>query len=114
MQAITFESGGREFALRMDMNAMARYQDRSGETISAAIEAIMKDGWDMLRGRRLFWASLAERMTEDEAGEVMTDIGMAKSLDLVGNALRDAIKSLQGDAGGDAGNAARPRKAKAT
>lgn len=113
MQAITFESGGRELALRMDMNAMARYQERSGETISAAIDAIMKDGWDMLRGRRLFWASLAERVTEDEAGDIMTDIGLSKSLDLVGNALREALKSLQGDAGADAGNA-KARKPKAT
>jgi hypothetical protein len=115
MKSVTFEAGGRELALRMDMNALVRYQDRSGETISAAIDAIMKDGWDMLRGRRLFWASLTTRMTEDEAGDVMSEIGIGRAMELAGEALRYAIRALNGqsdDADGEAeaGNAPKPRK----
>lgn len=109
MQSVTFEAGGRELALRMDMNALARYQDRSGETISAAIDGIMKDGWDAVRGRRLFWAGLSERMTEDEAGDVMTDLGMGRAMEVTGEALRYAIRSLNGQEA-DEGNAPKPRK----
>lgn len=110
MRSVTFEAGGRELALRMDMNALARYQDRSGETISAAIDAIMKDGWDIVRGRRLFWAGLTQRMTEDEAGELMTDIGMGRALELAGEALRYAIRSLNGEPEeAEPGNAPEPR-----
>ena len=112
MKSVTFEHGGRELALRMDMNALVRYQDRAGETISVAIDAIMKDGWDVTRGRRLFWAGLSERMTEDEAGEIMSDLGMGAAMNLTGEALRYAIRSLTGEKDGeaDAGNAPKPRK----
>lgn len=111
MRSVTFEAGGRELALRMDMNALARYQDRSGETISAAIEAIVKDGWDAVRGRRLFWAALIERMTEDEAGDVMTELGMGRAMEVTGEALRYAIRSLSGQVEeADLGNAPKPRK----
>ena len=111
MRSVTFEAGGRELALRMDMNALVRYQDRSGETISAAIDAIMADGWDVLRGRRLFWASLTERMTEDEAGEFMSELGLGRAMELTGEALRYAIRSLNGQPEEeDAGNAPKPRK----
>jgi len=115
MKSVTFEAGGRELALRMDMNALVRYQDRSGETISAAIDAIMKDGWDMLRGRRLFWASLTERMTEDEAGEIMSELGLGRAMEMTGEALRYAIRALNGQSEeAEAGNAPKPRKSKAT
>lgn len=111
MKSVTFEAGGRELALRMDMNALARYQDRSGETISVAIEGIMKDGWDAVRGRRLFWAGLSERMTEDEAGDVMTDLGMGRAMEVTGEALRYAIRSLNGlPEEAEEGNDPKPRK----
>lgn len=109
MRSVTFEAGGRELALRMDMNALARYQDRSSETISAAIDAIMKDGWDITRGRRLFWAGLTVRMTEEEVGDLMTEIGMGRALELAGEALRYAIRSLNGDPEEEPGNAPEPR-----
>lgn len=110
MKSVTFEAGGRELALRMDMNALARYQDRAGETISVAIDAIMKDGWDAVRGRRLFWSALSERVTEDDAGEIMSEIGMGVALGLTGEALRYAIKSLTGEVDTEEGNVARTRK----
>lgn len=110
MRSVTFEAGGREYALRMDMNALVRYQDRAGETISAAIDAILADGWDMLRGRRMFWAGLSPRMTEDEAGDLMTALGMGRAMELTGEALRYAIRSLNGqpDEEADQGNAPPP------
>jgi hypothetical protein len=114
MKAVTFEAGGRELALRMDMNALVRYQDRSGETIMVALQAIVKDGEDAVRGRRMFWAALSERMTEDEAGDLMSEIGIGRAFDMTGTALGYAIRSMRGDvdAGGEAeaGNAPKPRK----
>lgn len=121
MQSVTFEAGGRELALRMDMNALVRYQERSakyglggdgkGETISAAIEAIMRDGWDAVRGRLLFWAGLSERMTEDDAGDLMTELGMGRAMEVTGEALRYAIRSLNGQSEDQvSGNAPKPRK----
>lgn len=109
MRSATIEVAGRTVALRMDMNALARYQDRSGETITAALSAIKADGWDAIRGRRMFWAALTERMTEDEAGDLMTEIGMGRALELAGEAVSYALKSLIGEKD-DGGNGDKPEK----
>ena len=111
MKSVTFEHGGREFALRMDMNALVRYQDRAGETITAAIQGILQDGEDAVRGRRMFWAALSERMTEDEAGDLMSEIGIGRAFEMTGEALRYAIRSMRGETEeAEAGNAPKPRK----
>ena len=111
MRSVTFDHGGRELALRMDMNALARYQDRAGETIGTAIKAISDDGWDIVRGRRLFWAALSVRITEDEAGDIMTDIGMGRAMELTGEAVGYAIKSLSGESeGAKSGNEPKAEK----
>lgn len=111
MKTVTTEVAGREVALRMDMNALARYQDRAGETITAALNAISTDGWDAVRGRRIFWAALTERVTEDEAGDLMTEIGMGRAMQMAGEAVSYALKSLIGDEA-DAGNGEKPGKRK--
>lgn len=115
MRAVSFEARGKDFALRLNMSAMCRYQDRSGETIGTAIQAVMMDSSDMIRARRIFWASLSETMTEEEAGDLMEEIGLAKAFGLVGECLKMATESLTGETEASAsGNGEKPRKKAAT
>lgn len=116
MKAITFEAGGKEYALRFDINAMARYQERAGEGVSALMQALVADSYDILRARRAFWAAISPRMTEDEAGDLMAELGGSKSLELVGAALLEAIRDINGSdkKEADAENPKEPRSEKAT
>lgn len=109
MKAVTFDARGETFALRLDMNAMVRYQERAGETLGGLLQAIGADGLDMLRTRRLFWAALDRRMSEDEAGDLMTEVGLGAATEMTGRALREAIKAINGE-GDEDSPPAKPRK----
>lgn len=94
------------------MLAMVKYQDRSGETIGAAIAAVQRDASDMRRAGRLFWAALQTDATEADAINLMEQIGIARSLEMVGQVLAICLEDLTGSKPGSAeGNA--PRRATA-
>lgn len=112
MKSVTFDARGETIALRLDMNALVRYQERAGESLGGLLEAIANDGLDMVRTRRLFWAALDRRMSEDEAGDLMSEIGLGASTELTGRALRYAIKSINGEGEDDESPPEKPRKEK--
>lgn len=109
---ISFESGNETHTLALTTNAMCRYQEKAGETLVAGLQALQKESSDIVRIRRLFWAGLAE-CSEDEAGDLIDDIGLNRAAELLGEAA--VLAFPQDDAGADAGKgkAARPPKSKA-
>lgn len=112
MKSVSFDHDGKSYSLRLSMGAMVRYQDRSGETIGAAIAAVQRDASDMRRAGRLFWAALQTEATEADAMELMEKIGIARSLEMVGQVLANCLEDLTGKKPGSAeGNA--PRRATA-
>ena len=112
MRSVSFDHNGQAYSLRLSMLAMVKYQDRSGETIGAAIEAVQRDASDMRRAARLFWAALQTDATEADAINLMEQIGIARSLEMVGQVLAICLEDLTGKTPGSAeGNA--PRRATA-
>ena len=112
MRSVSFDHNGQAYSLRLSMAAMVRYQDRSGETIGAAIAAVQRDASDMRRAGRLFWAALQTEATEADAMELMEQIGIARALEMVGQVLAICLEDLTGSKPGSAeGNA--PRRATA-
>lgn len=112
MRSVSFDHNGQAYSLRLSMLAMVKYQDRSGETIGAAIAAVQRDASDMKRAGRLFWAALQTEATEADAMDLMEQIGIARSLEMVGQVLAICLEDLTGSKSGSAeGNA--PRRATA-
>lgn len=77
---VEFEAGGKQYTMRITTNAQVRYQRAAGETFMAGLEAIQKNPSDFDRLRRLIWASMShvEGMTEDEAGDIMDEVGIGE------------------------------------
>ncbi|MWP39757.1 hypothetical protein GQY15_19505 [Rhodobacter sphaeroides] len=92
--AVPFEAEGRERFLRLTTNAQVRYQERAGETLVDAIVAMQGEAsqGDMLRLRRLIWAGMGhEGLSEDAAGDLIDEIGLAEASRLLGDAIRAAF-----------------------
>lgn len=119
--AIPFEAEGRARFLRLTTNAQVRYQERAGETLVDAIVAMQGEGsqGDMLRLRRLIWAGMGhEGLSEDAAGDLIDEIGLAEASRLLGDAIRAAFPEAakaeaETGAKDSEGNAPSPAKAKA-
>ncbi|ABN78422.1 hypothetical protein [Cereibacter sphaeroides] len=114
--AVAFEAEGRERFIRLTTNAQVRYQERAGETLVDAIVAMQGEAshGDMLRLRRLIWAGMGhEGLSEDAAGDLIDEIGLAEASRLLGEAIRaafpEAAKAETEDAGGNAPAPAKPR-----
>ncbi len=117
--AIPFEAEGRERFIRLTTNAQVRYQERAGETLVDAIVAMQGEGsqGDMLRLRRLIWAGMGhEGLSEDAAGDLIDEIGLAEASRLLGDAIRAAFPEsakAEAEVENAGGNAPAPAKPKA-
>ncbi|AMJ46177.1 hypothetical protein [Cereibacter sphaeroides] len=115
--AIPFEAEGRARFLRLTTNAQVRYQERAGETLVDAIVAMQGEAsqGDMLRLRRLIWAGMGhEGLSEDAAGDLIDEIGLAEASRLLGDAIRAAFpEAARAEAEAPEGNAPAPARAKA-
>lgn len=80
--SVEFELDGKVHTMRISTNAQVRYQRAAGETFLKGLAAIEDDPSDVERLRRLVWASLShiEGMTEDQAGDLMDDLGPAAAI----------------------------------
>ncbi|MGP3699191.1 hypothetical protein [Rhodobacter sp. NSM] len=117
--AVSFEAEGRERYIRLTTNAQVRYQERAGETLVDAIVAMQGEAshGDMVRLRRLIWAGMGhEGLSEDAAGDLIDEIGLAEASRLLGEAIRAAFPEAakaEAEAEDVGGNAPAPAKLKA-
>lgn len=115
--AVPFEAEGRARYLRLTTNAQVRYQERAGETLVDAVVAMQGEGsqGDMLRLRRLIWAGMGhEGLSEDAAGDLIDEIGLAEASRLLGEAIRAAFpEAAKAETEAPEGNAPAPAKPKA-
>lgn len=83
ISTIEFEAGGKSYSMRMSTNAQVRYQRAAGETLLRGLQAVQDDPSDIDRIRRLIWASMShtEGMTEDQAGDIMDEMGIEEAID---------------------------------
>jgi hypothetical protein len=114
---VPFQAGGKDYTLALTTNAMVRYQDAAGETLLRGLSKLQEDVADMVRLRRLIWAGLSHHggITEDDAGNLIDEVGLMPSIILLSNASKLAFPEIAAkDDAGDSGNGQRPTKRAAT
>lgn len=113
MQALEFEAGGRVHALRFDMNALCRIEESTGLDMVGAAKLLQPEsGIAKVSDMRLFFqAGLVERLTLEESGNLMGEVGFEQSIELVVRAFDLAF--AKGRAGGAAGTGTTRGKRKA-
>lgn len=112
MRGLSFEAAGKTYLLRFDINALCRLEDKTGKNIDAVADMLQpKDGIPRMRDLRLmFWAGLGGKMTEEKAGDILSDLGLERGSQLLGQAFEAAFPQIgdaaaTGDQGaGDTGN----------
>lgn len=111
---VTLSSDSGNYIVRVNTNAMVRYQDHTGESFLDGIAALQTNQSDIRRMRDLFWAGVShvEGMTPEMAGELMDEVGFAKALEKVSEAAALAFPPAdEGASGNDkAGKPAKPAK----
>lgn len=102
--AVSFEYEGRTCALRFTTNAMVSYQDEMDETVIEGVQGLGDGGIDLRRMRALVWAGFegAERLSLQEAGQVIDHIGLEKAGELIAKSVELAFPEASKSA--DVGN----------
>lgn len=85
---ITFTAGDKEYSLRFGTNAMARYEEMSGEPAFQALQRLDGEAPPILMVRNLFRCALEQDVSAEDAGDLMDEVGLQKSLELFGEAVR--------------------------
>lgn len=100
---VKFEAGGAEYRLRFGWGAMRKFEAISGENVLVALRALESPEKDTAKfaGRvvQLFFAAVSPALgSEDEAADLMDEIGGARAIDLIAEAAGDAFDGVQEDA----------------
>lgn len=93
MIGIEFEHGGEEYTLAMTTNAMARYEAMSGESALSAFARLEKEP-SILMIRGLFWSAVTPSVSEDQAGDMIDDLGFAEATKMLGDAATRTFEGL--------------------
>lgn len=101
--AISFTADGAEMSLRVSTNAMAAYQDKTGEQFVVALNEFSKSPGDIVRLRNLFWAAVDADITSDVAGDMIDELGMGEVIELIGKAVQAAFPAPEGGSGNGKG-----------
>lgn len=106
--AVSFEAGGATRVLRFSINALIELEAKLGYGI-AEIGAKMGSAPSIAFLRTVFWGGLIHadpELTEAAAGELMDELGLTRSGELIGQAFTAAFPEAKGAASGEP----RPRK----
>ena len=113
---VTIEVNGTSIDMRVSTNAMVRYHDKTGESFIAGFNALQKSAQDdtsidVPRLRTLVWAALPSGMTEEEAGDLMDEIGLVGVMSELAKATMLAFPQSEPEGNGRRGTSkAAPKK----
>lgn len=111
---VALVNGATTYTLRFSVNAIIEMEDELGEGVNAIAEQISDAKRVRMKTiRALLWAGLRDHhpeVTQAQAGEILSDIGMAEAMEPIGRAFALAFPDQQED-GPARANGARPRKA---
>lgn len=104
---VAFTAGDDTYTLVYSINALVTLEDKL-QIATSQIGELLGERMSMTSLRTLFWAGLIDRhdCSEQEAGNLISEVGIAKSAELIGEALSKAFP----EAGKSKG---RPQKAAA-
>jgi hypothetical protein len=104
---VEFEAGGVARYMRLTTNAQVRFQQAAGRSLLAAFDAVRAQSGDLdfEAVRRMVWAVMShENLTEDQAGDLMDDLGITRTFELLAKAVvaayPEAAKAAEGNGRG--------------
>lgn len=113
---VEFQVGGKTYSMRLSTNAQVRYQRAAGETMLAGLDEVENDPSDTERLRRLIWASMShvDGMTEEDAGDIMDEMGVQQAFQRLTEAVTAAYPGVVEAAGGNGQRVKRATRQKKT
>mgnify|MGYP003643760739 CR=1 FL=1 len=96
---INFIADGADMTARLSTNAMAAYQDKTGEQFVVGLDMLSKSPGDIVRLRNLFWAAIVGDYSMEEVGDLIDDIGMGEVVEIIGQAVQAAFPASVVDMG---------------
>ena len=98
---VHFNAGGRDLELRFTTNALCRIEEKTGKAFGE-IAAALAGNVRISDLRVLFWAGV-DLPTLDEAGNIIDDLGMARAVELLGEAITAAFPDAEKEPGEEPG-----------
>lgn len=92
-----FEALGQEWSLRFDINAFCRIEDELGIQSVAEFQTVLREQLSFRKLRTLFACGLSPASSEEQAGSIMSEIG----LDRASAMLTECIQAAFPNAGGN-------------
>lgn len=94
---VSVEADGQRYTLAFSINALCKMEDMFGEAVGD-IATLGNKGKRFNTMRNVFWCALADHhpdLTVDDAGRIITEIGIAKADELVGEAFALAFPEVK-------------------
>lgn len=111
---VPFNALDQSWSLRFDINAFCRIEDELGIESVAEFQAVLKENLSFNKLRTLFQCGLTPTASEEQAGAIMTELGLDRASAMLTECIQAAFPASKGAPKGEAGNAAAPAKRKPT
>lgn len=96
---VRFEAGGAAYALRFDINAFCRIEAELGIESVAEFQAVLKEKLSFTKLRKLFACGLSPAATDEEAGTIMSELGIDRASEMLTQCIQASFPSGEGKAG---------------
>jgi hypothetical protein len=93
---IQFEALGQVWALRFDINAFCRIEEELGIEDAEAFQQMLGQKLSFRKLRALFACALAPAATLEEAGEIITALGLERTTELIRAGIEAAFPNAKG------------------
>jgi len=94
IQSVKFTAGGVDYEMAFRTSTLKSYQRETGENVVAAFETLQTEPGNIVRLGNLFRVAVTPPVTEDQADEIMDEIGFAEVFRLLGDAAQLAFAEL--------------------
>ena len=101
-KSVEFDALGKRFTLRMTINALCQIEAETKMTFAAVAEEMKRGGVSLLR--TVFGAALGGKLGAERVGEILEDLGIAKSVELLTETIALAFPDASPDGEDTAGN----------
>jgi len=93
-----FEALGATWTLAFDVNALCRIEDRLGIESAQDFQRTLQKSLSFRKLRTLFCCGLSPVATEDQAGEIMQELGMDAVIAMITETIQAAFPDPKGNA----------------
>lgn len=96
---VSLQAGDTTYKLCFSANALCELEDATGETVTEVAGKLNGQGASMKMLRTLVWAALQDEHSDIDlkgAGRVITDAGMAATMEAIGKAFEMAFPASEG------------------